>query len=61
MRLNVGRWYPCSSRTALELIPCQRVQPTAAYFRSGHLLLGSLTQPLWPASSPFVAVATAAT
>ena len=43
MRLNVGRWYPCSSRTALELIPCQLVQPTPAYFRSGHLLLDSLT------------------
>jgi len=46
MRLNVDRWYPCSSRTALELIPCQRVRPTAAYFRSGHLLLDSLTQSL---------------
>jgi len=46
MRLDVDRWYPSSSKTALELIPCQRVQPTAAYFRSGHLLLDSLTQSL---------------
>jgi hypothetical protein len=46
MRLDVDRWYPSSSRIALELIPCQRVRPTAAYFRSGHLLLDSLTQSL---------------
>jgi hypothetical protein len=46
MRLDIDRWYPSSSRTALELIPCQRVRPTAAYFRSGHLLLDSLTQSL---------------
>ena len=46
MRLDVDRWYPSSSRTALELIPCQRVRPTAAYFRSGHLLLDSLAQSL---------------
>jgi hypothetical protein len=43
MRLDIGRWSVSSSRTALELIPCQRVRPTAAYFRSGHLLLDSLT------------------
>jgi hypothetical protein len=46
MRLDIDRWYPSSSRTALELIPCRRVRPTAAYFRSGHLLLDSLTQSL---------------
>jgi hypothetical protein len=46
MRLDINRWSPSSSRTALELIPCQRVRPTAAYFRSGHLLLDSLTQSL---------------
>ena len=44
MRLNIDRW-SCSS-TALELIPCGRVQPTAAYFRAGHLLLDSLTRSL---------------
>jgi hypothetical protein len=43
MRLDIDRWSPSSSRTALELIPCQRVRPTTAYFRSGHLLLDSLT------------------
>ena len=46
MRLDINRWSPSSSRTALELIPCQRVRPTAAYFRSGHLLLDSLTHSL---------------
>jgi hypothetical protein len=46
MRLEINRWHPPSSRTALELIPCQRVRPTAAYFRSGHLLLDSLTHSL---------------
>ena len=51
MRLNIDRW--SSSSTALELIPCGRVRPTAAYFRAGHLLLDSLarslSQPLPPA------------
>jgi hypothetical protein len=52
MRLNIDRW--SSSSTALELIPCGRVRPTAAYFRAGHLLLDSLTHSLplqlpWPA------------
>jgi hypothetical protein len=42
MRLDIDRWSPSSARTALELIPCQRVRPSAAYFRSGHLLLDSL-------------------
>jgi hypothetical protein len=46
MRLDIDRWYPPSSRTALELIPCQRVRPTTAYFRSGHFLLDSLTHSL---------------
>ena len=41
MRLEISRW--SSSRTALDLIPDQRVRPTAAYFRAGHLLLDSLT------------------
>ena len=51
MRLDIDRW--SSSATAVELIPCGRVRPTAAYFRAGHLLLDSLTrsllQPLPPA------------
>jgi hypothetical protein len=46
MRLDIDRWSPSSSRTALELIPGQRVRPTAAYFRAGHLLLDSLTHSL---------------
>jgi hypothetical protein len=44
MRLDIDRW--SSSSTALELIPCGRVRPTAAYFRAGHLLLDSLTHSL---------------
>src|SRR5215475_14434605 len=46
MRLEVDRWSASSARTSLELIPCQRVRPTTAYFRSGHLLLDSLTDSL---------------
>ena len=44
MRLEVNRW--SSSRTALHLTPDQRVRPTDAYFRAGHLLLDSLTHSL---------------
>ena len=44
MRLDIDRW--SSSSTALELIPCGRIRPTAAYFRAGHLLLDSLTRSL---------------
>jgi len=44
MRLDIDRW--SASSTALELIPCGRVRPTAAYFRAGHLLLDSLTRSL---------------
>ena len=51
MRLDIDRWSPSSSRTTLELVPCQRVRPTAAYFRSGHLLLDSLTRSLQQHSS----------
>ena len=43
MRLEIARWSWLTSRTSLELIPCQLVRPTPAYFRSGHLLLDSLT------------------
>jgi hypothetical protein len=46
MRLDIDCWSASSSRTVLELIPCQRIRPTAAYFRSGHLLLDSLTHSL---------------
>jgi hypothetical protein len=46
MRLEINRWSPPSSRSALELIPCQHVRPTATYFRAGHLLLDSLTRSL---------------
>src|SRR5215470_490112 len=46
MRLDIDRWTWQPARTALELIPCQRVRPTAAYFRAGHLLLDSLTDAL---------------
>ena len=53
MRLDIDRW--SSSSTAVELIPCGRVRPTAAYYRAGHLLLDSLTrhllQPLPPAQA----------
>ena len=45
MRLEINRW--SSSRTALDLIPDQRVRPAEAYFRrAGHLLLDSLTHSL---------------
>ena len=44
MRLNIDRW--SASSTALELIPCGRARPTAAYFRAGHLLLDSLARSL---------------
>ena len=44
MRLDLDRWSAAS--TAVELIPCGRVRPTAAYFRAGHLLLDSLTRSL---------------
>ena len=46
MRLDIAPWYTCS--TVLELSPCQRVRPSAAYFAAGHHLLDSLairTQP----------------
>ncbi|HEY7012774.1 MAG TPA: hypothetical protein VH480_08470 [Streptosporangiaceae bacterium] len=46
MRLDIGRWTGPSARTALELIPAQRVRPTVAYFRAGHRLLDAMTQAL---------------
>jgi hypothetical protein len=42
MRLDIDRW--SASCTAVELVPCGRVRPTAAYFRAGHLLLDVLTR-----------------
>lgn len=44
MRLDIDRW--SSTSTAVELIPCGRVRPTATYFRAGHLLLDSLIRSL---------------
>lgn len=44
MRLDVD--YCSPSSTALELIPCGRVRPAAAYFRAGHLVLDSLARAL---------------
>lgn len=44
MRLDIDRW--SASCTAVELIPCGRVRPTAAYFRACHLLLDVLTRSL---------------
>ncbi len=44
MRLEFEPWSPTA--TALELIPCQRVRPSAAYFAAGHRLLDSLTRTL---------------
>ena len=61
MRLEIARWSRLSSKTALELIPCQLVRPSADYFRSGHLLLDSLTHSLLqhePAQRPGYVTAT---
>ena len=44
MRLDIDRL--SATTTALQLIPCQRVRPTAAYFRAGHHLLDTLTSAL---------------
>jgi len=46
VRLNIDHWSGPAARTAFELIPGTRVQPAAAYFRAGHLLLDSLTRAL---------------
>ena len=42
MRLVIAPW--SSTATALELVPCQRVRPSAAYLAAGHRLLDSLTR-----------------
>jgi hypothetical protein len=44
MRLEITSWY--TGATALELIPCHRVRPSAAYFSAGDRLLDSLTRTL---------------
>jgi len=44
MRLHFDRW--SATCTALELIPCHSVRPSAAYFRAGHRLLDALTRTL---------------
>jgi hypothetical protein len=44
MRLGIDHW--SATATVLELIPCRRVQPTAAYFRAGRDLLEALAQAL---------------
>ena len=49
MRLDTEPW--SATATALELTPCQRVRPGAAYFAAGHRLLDSLTRTL-PARVP---------
>ena len=41
MRLEITPWY--ADATVLDLIPCQRVRPSAAYFAAGDRLLDSLT------------------
>ncbi len=58
MRLDIDRW--SSSSTALELIPCRLVRPTADYFRAGRLLLNSLTRSLPQRPEPLVTRSTAA-
>jgi len=57
MRLDIDRW--SSTSTAVELIPCGRIRPTAAYFRAGHLLLDSLTRSLPQRMPPAHALHTA--
>jgi hypothetical protein len=52
MRLDIDRW--SSSSTALELIPCRLVRPTADYFRAGRLLLDSLTRSVPQRPEPWV-------
>jgi hypothetical protein len=49
MRLEIAPWY--AGATVLELIPCQRVRPSAAYFAAGDRLLDSLTR-MQPVPTP---------
>jgi hypothetical protein len=57
MRLDIDRW--SASSTALELIPCRLVRPTADYFRAGRLLLDSLTRSLPQRPEPRVTLSIA--
>jgi hypothetical protein len=52
MRLDIDRW--SASSTALELIPCRLVRPTADYFRAGRLLLDSLTRCMSQHPEPWI-------
>ena len=40
MRLEADHWSSSPPRTALELIPCGHVRPSAAYFRAGRSAAG---------------------
>ena len=42
MRLEIAPWH--AGATILELIPCQRVRPSAAYLAAGDRLLDCLTR-----------------
>jgi hypothetical protein len=42
MRLEIAPWY--AGATVFELIPCQRVRPSAGYLAAGDRLLDSLTR-----------------
>jgi hypothetical protein len=42
MRLDIETWSPAA--TAFELIQCQRVRPSSAYFTAGHRLLDFLSR-----------------
>ena len=46
MRLQADQWSSAPPRTALELTPCGRVWPSAAYFQAGHLFLDYLARSL---------------
>ena len=52
MRLQADHWSSSPPQTALELIPCGHVRPSAAYFRAGHLLLDSLARSLARPTAP---------
>jgi hypothetical protein len=49
MRLDIGHW--SAAAIAVELIPCQRVRPSAACSRVGRALLDSLTCAVGDAST----------
>src|SRR5208282_1056584 len=57
MRLDIDRW--SSSSTAVELIPCRLVRPTAGYFQAGRFLLDSLTRSLPHRPEPWITLSSA--